>query len=281
MWSRNKANLYIQDALNDFHYDPKALPSPVAQRKIYRNKLMITHLTGFGGGVSGVAGTSYYFDGIGDKLTSPEHANWQLGGGGGNFTIDLWIRLSAVSNNGMVSQREDDENHWGFYFDSNGINFAQQVADSVTINIAQGSSAGWSTNIWYHVALIRGWSGNANDYALTRDGAAVKTETEADALADFTGEFNIGWTSFGNWYTDGYIDEFRISNTARWTADFSASLPTVAYTSDANTHLLIHCDETIKTGSTGSGATFDDSGNTTHEMTENSNAIRSSAQFKF
>ena len=69
MWSRNRANLYIRDALADFHPDPKALPSPIAQRKIYRNRLMVNHLVGFGGGASvGEQGYSYKFDGTGGAI---------------------------------------------------------------------------------------------------------------------------------------------------------------------------------------------------------------------
>ncbi len=44
------------------------------------------------------------------------------------------------------------------------------------------------------------------------------------------------------------------------------------YKRDASTVLLIHCGET-KPGTSGSGATFTDSGNTGHTMTENGNAV--------
>jgi endonuclease YncB( thermonuclease family) len=39
---------------------------------------------------------------------------------------------------------------------------------------------------------------------------------------------------------DGYIDEIRISNTARYTANFTPS--TVAFVNDGDTLLLIHAD---------------------------------------
>ncbi len=44
------------------------------------------------------------------------------------------------------------------------------------------------------------------------------------------------------------------------------------YKRDASTVLSIHCGET-KSGTYGSGATFTDSGNTGHTMTENGNAV--------
>jgi hypothetical protein len=44
------------------------------------------------------------------------------------------------------------------------------------------------------------------------------------------------------------------------------------YKRDASTVLLIHCGET-KSGTSGSVATFTDSGNTAHTIRENGNAV--------
>ena len=269
----------MQDALNDFHYDPKALSSPVAQRKIYRNKLMLTHLTGFGGGVSGAAGTSYLFDGSNDALTSPDHADWILGGGSGAFTVDAWINFSDLDGL-FFGMEEDNDNRYDCYFHgTRGMQFHEIDSTSVNINENVGNLDGWSTGTWFHVAIIRGWGGVADDWAFTKDGATVHTFSNSSTIGNHTYTFGIGATLQGG--LNGYMDEFRLSNVARWTADFSASLPTVEYTSDANTQLLIHCNETIVSGTTGSGATFVDSGNTGHTMTEVNQIIRTSAQYKF
>jgi hypothetical protein len=40
-----------------------------------------------------------------------------------------------------------------------------------------------------------------------------------------------------------YLDEMRISNTARWTSNFTPA--TSAYTTDANTKLLVHGDGNV------------------------------------
>ena len=283
MWSRNKANLYIRDALDDFHYDPKALPSPIAQRKIYRNKLMLTHLAGFGGGGTlPITTLSYFFDGNSDILTVPDHADWILGGGSGDFTIEFWINyhnLKGVDDgNGIIGQGTVASDHWQInYYNQSGVgryfwcivvvsNTEKKLTSNVT-NLSEGT--------WYHLA----WVNNGGTYSLYLDGTSIGDEADTQACGDFSGNLIIGKAPYYNQWSDAYYDEIRISDTARWTSNFVA--PTVEHTSDANTQLLIHCNEAIASGTTGSGATFVDSGNTGHTVTENGNAIRSSAQYKF
>ena len=49
-----------------------------------------------------------------------------------------------------------------------------------------------------------------------------------------------------SYLTHGYIDEVRISNIARYSATFTP--PTAAFTSDANTKLLLHMNAGAATG---------------------------------
>ena len=273
MWSRNKANLYIRDALDDFHYDPKALISPPKQYKMYKQKLMATHLIGFGSGVgvSAPVASSYEFDGSGDKISCPDHNDFS-DIGTGNFTIDMWAYFSTLSATAKMCiwYTGGIGIYWVIY-DSGLIDF-YGGDPSGSINPI-GSTGAVSTGAWTHLAFTK----NSSSGKMWVDGVEDAEDTTSGGNL---GDASSSTLAIGQGL-DGYIDEFRFSNTARWSADFSGSLPTGEYTSDANTIILIHCNETIVSGTTGSGATFVDSGNTGHTFTEGGDAIRNTSTYKF
>jgi hypothetical protein len=103
------------------------------------------------------------------------------------------------------------------------------------------SGTQFTTNTWYHVALSR--SGTST--RLFIDGTQVhSTYTDTTSYvgtAPDIGELNssFGLTGYG---TIGHIDEFRISSTARYTANFTPT--TTAFVNDADTLLLIHANGT-------------------------------------
>ena len=79
---------------------------------------------------------------------------------------------------------------------------------------------------------------------------SVATTTQTTTVGQQT-TIKIGAMADGsNGYT-GYLDELRISNTARYTANFTPSAS--AFTNDVNTLLLLHGD------GTNGGSTFTDS----------------------
>ena len=282
MWSRNKANLYIRDALDDFHYDPKALPSPIAQRKIYRNKLMLTHLVGFGGGVSEKIGdvTSYALDGTGDYLSVPDHADWTFGNG--NFVVELFVRFDSagLSNAQPFYAQRTPPAQWFVNKNDTTHKLVMVFVNAGDVEVGRYTmTSNWavSADQWYHLAFTRttvvGRIFIDGVEQTVTEGAAFSTNTVDDLAAELT--IGSAWGAA----IDGYIDEIRISKgTDRgWTSGFTP--PSSEYVSDANTALLIHGGE-VKSGTTGSGATFTDSGNTGHTVTENGNAIEDTTIFK-
>jgi hypothetical protein len=171
--------------------------------------------------------SSILFDGDSGYLYVADHADWAYGAG--NFTIDFWVRfnsLPAVSDwKALFSQYVDNDNRiQGFVFNNAGtyqiIFLSKATAGPVEVNVTMDTTL--VVNKWYHFAIIRGWGGQANDFMITQNGAALETAvTDADAVPDLAATLDIGKlesTVSGVKYLDGWIDEFRVvKGTAMWT----------------------------------------------------------------
>jgi hypothetical protein len=110
-----------------------------------------------------------------------------------------------------------------------------------------------ATGTWYHLAFVR----NGTSVKLYVNGVEEASNTLSANFNIDVGDTTDSWvggTAFGtDSYYNGYIDELRVSNTARYTANFTPS--TTPFQNDANTLLLLHMD-----GTDGSTAFFDDNG---------------------
>jgi hypothetical protein len=218
-------------------------------------------------------GVGYFLDGTGDYLSIPDHADWNFGDG--DLTIELWIYLFDVrpvaSGVAFFDQHDDGGNRLTFGLNNNNtLAFYAQYSSSWIVNTSQ--THGLRNNTWHHIAVVK----DGNDWEFFQDGVSLGSATDAGTLPDLAANPTIGFWEAAGTYVKGYIDEYRISDVARYTTGFTPS--TTQFTSDANTLLLIHGGE-AKTGTTGSGATFTDSGNTGHTVTENGNAIESTGNF--
>ena len=286
MWSRNKANLYIQDALVDFEPDFKnRLCSPPAQYRMYRDKLILTHLVGFGGAAGGIVGTSYLFNGLG-KDTEPtvqgeylllaDHSDWDFGAG--EITAEAWCYndSAGTAKNPIFCQAADDSNRHEFYA-TNTYKFKMIESSVEKVSFETGSRP--PTDVWVHIAFER----SGNIWTAFENGVIEGTpQTVSTTLGALSAPVYIGKEpsqAGAGAYITGQMDEIRVSDTARYGgSDFTPH--TVPHSSDANTLLLINCTEAL-TGTSGSGATFTDSGNTGHTVTEIGGAIRTSTNAKF
>lgn len=165
---------------------------------------------------------SLLLGGDSDYLSVPDHADWNMGSD--PFTIDFWIRFKTLGTQYIFAQYEDDDNGIYLWIQQDIPNYKLYFAieeSAATIVSFNKAWAGVAIDTWYHVALIRGWGGNANDWAITIDGTQIgTTETDSDTWPDLAGIFYIGWTN--SLCLDGWIDEFRVSKgVARWTANFT------------------------------------------------------------
>lgn len=164
---------------------------------------------------------SLLLDGTGDFLSTPDNASWAFS----SATIEMFIRLDVITGRPeIVGQRNTGDNGWGLYLDfggSGGLRFIQRQSGSSTVDISQGSNSGWAINTWYHVAMVK----DGNDYELSRDGTVVASGTDTTAIADFSGQLEIGGDvlaagpSSNNF--DGHMDEIRFSSVARYSGSFT------------------------------------------------------------
>ena len=175
-------------------------------------------------------------------LTTADSVDWYFASA--DFTIDFWAYVTSGASGyiNFVEQYQDSSNFWILYHSSNGNTYFQQNhSGSVEFNPAWA----WTPlpNTWYHLALVR----SGTNLYLFVNGSSQGTKTLSLAVRDIAGALNISKTDLGIGGVTGNIDEFRISNIARWTSNFTP--PVAAYSSDANTFLLLHLDTpaTVKT----------------------------------
>jgi hypothetical protein len=149
-----------------------------------------------------VFGTSSgLFDGNGDYVTIPDHADFNYSTG--TLTWDTWIKFNAVVGMHVLYMQKDTTSgdHILFWQDhSEGkIHFQVTNGGAVVIN----ESAAWapSASTWYHLALIRGWGGVANDWAITINGTEIHTFTNSGTMPDHDQVVTLGG-NLGNYAID-------------------------------------------------------------------------------
>jgi hypothetical protein len=94
-----------------------------------------------------------------------------------------------------------------------------------------------TTNTWYHIALCKSGTSTKLFINGTQDGS---TYTDTNTYVNSNCE--IGDYAGGGYSLNGYADEIRFSNSARYTTTFTPSAS--AFTNDADTLLLIHANGT-------------------------------------
>ena len=176
-----------------------------------------------------IGDSSIIFDGS-DSLSVADSTDWDFGSDA--WTMEFWFRIDS-GNAGI----------WAFGQSVSNLGVSLYAATTLDVYISsdgtnwdiQTGSVGMSPSddTWYHFALV--FTGSA--YLNFVDGVLEKTTTSSTAIYNGNHSMYMGRDGSSNYLT-GYMDEIRISNTARYTTTFTPS--TTAFTADANTLLLIH-----------------------------------------
>ena len=152
------------------------------------------------------------FDGLGDYIDTPYSSDFTVGSG--DFTIDFWARLSTVTPNLQ------------YFYGKVGIySYATLDYLATVFNYSGGdvvllsSTAVFTPNNWYHIAIVR----NGNTFTQYVNGNAQGSgDVTGRTALDTVETLPIGDISLHTGYSfNGWIDEFRFSKgIARWISTF-------------------------------------------------------------
>ena len=182
-------------------------------------------------------GSSMSFDGTGDCLIAKSQPF--LNPGDSNFTIEAWINFSAAvsstlyaivaktlnsgTNTASFSFVRNTSNKLAFAFWSDGTG-GNYVIISTTANFPS------STGVWNHVAVTR----SGSTFYLFIDGVSQTITTTLNGTATLSSPIfasetpiAVGASSEQNYFFNGYLQDVRITNYARYTSNFTP--PTAAF----------------------------------------------------
>lgn len=162
------------------------------------------------------------------NLLFPDSPDWAFPG---DFTIDMWVWISAYNTGAnsyfitQLSNNNDYNGRWAARINATGqMRFDNVIGGTnYTPNITVTAIP---LSTWTHLAWVRS-GGNFNYYI---NGVLDGTSPLTQAIPDIAGSLSIGRIVDGtaNSAFYGYLDELRISNIARWTANFTP--PAAPYT---------------------------------------------------
>lgn len=168
-----------------------------------------------------------------------------------DFTVEAWVRIDSNPSGNYPIYATDD-----FMLTiaaaSGGYYRFQFYDGSSNVILA---SAFNDLNTWHHIAVSRSGSSLKGFVDGTQVGSTATWSNTVSSTANYVGySGGLG----GNTYFNGHIDELRVSNSARYTANFTPDIG--PHVNDDDTFFLLHFDgtdaSTTITDDTGDAATF-------------------------
>jgi len=155
---------------------------------------------------------SMKFNGTSDYLSIP--INPLFGFGTGDFTVEFWFYQTSVVTTEMEIWEAQTTNAFAIYkaTTSGALSWRPYAGTDQTI-LAHASIP---INTWTHVAVCRA-SGVTKAFV---NGMQVNSVADTTNYATPTVVYTLGGRNAGSNYFPGYIDDFRITKFARYTANF-------------------------------------------------------------
>lgn len=160
-----------------------------------------------------------YFDGTGDYLQTAPSQLFNVGAS--DFTIEFWIyptSFAATSYPIYSASARAKADCIALETNTSGvINAYVTASGGAAWSIVTAGNVGTLTlNTWNHVALVRNGSAFRGYVNGVQGGM---TTSSSSAVASFDG-WNIGFNGASAYFT-GYIDDLRITRSARYTGPFT------------------------------------------------------------
>lgn len=169
--------------------------------------------------------SSAYFDGTGDSLTTPNHANFSFGTG--DFTIDFWFKTSQTGRQyATFLSTEAVGSGYTILFNKTSSSAGDIAVWGGLVSGLTTSTTGYNDGNWHHLAYVRyGTSVKIYVDGVSRASATISASLTENCSAQLVIGNNTVFTPRDY---NGYISEFRITKgLARWTGDFT--VPSAPY----------------------------------------------------
>ena len=147
-------------------------------------------------------GASGLFDGVGDYLTVPDHADFDIST---NWTVDFRVKHSNLDvTQEYISHYEDATHFWRFaHVPGEGLQFIMVEGEDTTIDTGNGGEIEDAN--WHHIALCK----VGEEYGIYKDGVQFCHTSDASTQS-IAGSLYIGATGVPGDYLRGHLDEIRI-----------------------------------------------------------------------
>ena len=156
----------------------------------------------------------------------------------GDWTKEFWVYFNKNSADQYIHHNRGGYASGSFYiYTPSTGNVSVRLNDGGTTRTINTT---FSTGQWYHYALVN----NGGTITWYVDGSSVGTASWSSTINSPDKILRWGGYSAGGTSDkfEGWLDEYRFSSTARYTAGFTPD--STAFTNDADTLLLMHMDGT-------------------------------------
>jgi len=202
-----------------------------------------------------------------DTIDVPDSSDFDFGSD--DWTLEGWFRRDAqggdewlmVQTDGTSANTSIGLHIWSTQWGGSDANKASIRMRSGSSNLDCNGTTLLAANTWYHIAGVR----DGNTLRIYVNGVQENTTSISGSVDTSSAPFAMGSlrTSDGAAGLTGYMDELRVSDNCRYTSGTTFTPSTTAFSSDSNTLILIHSDNS------GTDLAADASGNDNHFTANN------------